>query len=85
MTFTAGEGGKGGNSEEGFCSAGGAGGILINGEGPDGADTYARGPNWSVAYGGKGYGAGSANGGFNNTFDGRSLRAAPGFVYVEWD
>ena len=83
--FAAGEGGLNIPVEVagGWVPGGGAGGILLNGFGPEGG-------NGEPTYGGKGgngYGAGGGPGGLNGKDWVRCAggNGAPGLIYIEWD
>ena len=85
--FAAGEGGLNTQTDvdNGWGSGGGAGGIMLNGYGPEaengGSATYS-------AEGGKGYGAGGGSGGWDEGTAGIRFtggNGASGLVYIEWD
>lgn len=84
--FTAGAGGKG--QLEDSAGGGGAGGVLVEGDGPN----AGSGESSVGSEGGKGYGAGGGSGGFLGPDYNNSTEAifygggsgSDGFVYVEW-
>lgn len=74
-------GGVGGEQSVNTCSGGGgAGGVLIDGEGPSGSPGTI--PS-SASTGGRGYGAGGGGGGYNGNYYAGGAGAS-GVVYVEW-
>jgi len=77
-TFTAGQGGAGGQSVG--SAGGGGGGVLVNGIGP----LAQNGSAPFIGKGGQGYGGGGGGGGYDggNRFGGGN--GAPGLVYFEW-
>lgn len=83
--FTSGEGGLNiANAvASGWVPGGGAGGIILNGYGPDAQNGAC--PS-APAMGGKGYGAGGGSGGLEGTWVRYAGgNGASGLVYIEWD
>jgi len=79
-TVSAGAGGQGGSSSH--AGGGGGGGVLINANGPAGAN----GPKVWSGKGGNGYGGGGGAGGYDSSTSIREAggNGASGVVYVEW-
>ena len=85
--LTAGQGGEHGlekSSGTAYISGGGAGGVLIDGKGPQGGDGSRKLGFGPGARGGIGYGAGGGGGGYDGVnYSGGN--GASGMVYIEWD
>ena len=93
-SVTAGAGGKCGiclNSNGGkYITGGGGGGVLINGNGPNGGNGKLSSATAQGAKGGVGYGAGGGAGGWSGTGGSEGTAqaggaGASGVVYLEWD
>ena len=87
--MTAGEGGEPGlqtppGSGATYIAGGGAGGVLIEGKGPQGGDGVRKFEYGTGAKGGLGYGAGGGAGGADYYVNYAGGNGAPGMVYLEW-